>query len=1094
MRGIEAVHGFDFNHQQPLYENINKKTPADFVSVVNHMYRSLAFKAEICFCQFDCKTPLINRFEQPRTELSMHSNRRADNLFCNVIDIHSAFFASSAAKVRSLKLRRGMGMRMLTGVVLVLIGVCLPIQAAAQTVPFGKNKIQYADFQWRILTGEHVDVYYYPEEEDVARLALTYAEESYKFLEQKFQHHPFRRIPLIVYSSDQHFEQTNVFPGFIPEGVLGFTEYLKRRVALPFRGDYNQFRNTLRHELVHAFQLSKITETQSMHPRKRTPSPQRIHWWTEGLAEYWSGEQTAEDEMFVRDLVVRGRLPSIQRFTYTYSFMSYPLGGELHKYLSQRFGDEYIVRMYEEYWKYDSFEKALAGILSIPLDQLSREWRYHLEQRYFPAYANRPPLDVGALAIVTKGGANFKPVIYSAPGDSTPDILFMSPRTGYTNLYRTSIHRGERGVKAIIKGERSAEFESFHAYESRFDVNKRGVIALVTRYLDRDALTLWDLEKQEVVGRYQWPDLVGVKGPAWDPTGTRVVFEGLSTAGFSDLYIIDFKTHQRAALTSDRYRDEDPDWSPDGKTVVFASDRTPFGVDGYTNLFLLDTETRGLRYLTHGKWHDQDPRWSNDGARVVFSSDRAGIYDLYAVDRSGSGQRLTNLTGGAFDPEWLPDDRGLVFAGFQDGGFRIFRYTLGTDSTAAPIALGETSPAGWTVTAGNWDWQEIKSPLVAQSVPEEYKTLEKVSVDFAGGDAIVAPGLGSAQGAQFLMSDMLGNHIVFLGLSAMQADELSDLIDNFSGNLLYLNLSHRLNFGGGLFRFRGRFRDVSYDIYEENTYGAYFLASYPFTKFQRVELQLAIENSDRKDLFDLFEDAPGSGGSTREDERDLTREGVLTSNYLSYVKDNTLWLPTGPIDGERFNLSAGMVTCFACSVPSEVTGEMISRDAAAENYVVFADYRRYFRTSLYSAYAIRAYAFYSDGAIPARAILGGPNRLRGYPRFSLAGSRMWLVNQEWRFPLLHSLSFTFPFGDLRLPGIQGALFGDIGSSWLESMSKPEGTWGSYGAGFRMSLGAPFVLRLDVGKRFKLGSEPPIIFGNGERFKDTFVDFFFGFNY
>ena len=85
-----------------------------------------------------------------------------------------------------------------------------------QTVPFGKNKIQYREFDWKIMPGEHIDVYYYPEEEEVARLALTYGEESYAYLERKFQHHPFRRIPLIVYSSDQHFEQTNVFPGFIP--------------------------------------------------------------------------------------------------------------------------------------------------------------------------------------------------------------------------------------------------------------------------------------------------------------------------------------------------------------------------------------------------------------------------------------------------------------------------------------------------------------------------------------------------------------------------------------------------------------------------------------------------------------------------------------------------------------------------------------------------------------------------------------------------------------------------------------------------------------------------------------------------------------
>jgi outer membrane protein assembly factor BamA len=120
--------------------------------------------------------------------------------------------------------------------------------------------------------------------------------------------------------------------------------------------------------------------------------------------------------------------------------------------------------------------------------------------------------------------------------------------------------------------------------------------------------------------------------------------------------------------------------------------------------------------------------------------------------------------------------------------------------------------------------------------------------------------------------------------------------------------------------------------------------------------------------------------------------------------------------------------------------------------------------------------------------------LRGYPRYSLAGSRLWLLNQEWRFPLLHALSFAFPFGNVQLPGIQGAVFADMGSSWLHTMSKPQGTWGSYGGSLRMSLGAPLVLRLDIGKRFKLGGDAPVVFNNREHFNDTFVDFFFGFNY
>ncbi len=980
--------------------------------------------------------------------------------------------------------------------------LALAAPLGAQTVPFGKNKIQYRNFSWHVLSGEHVDVYYYPEEEQLARLTLAYAEESYRFLERKFQHHPFRRIPLIVYSSDQHFEQTNVFPGFIPEGVLGFTEYLKRRVALPFRGDYAQFRNTLRHELVHAFQLSKLAEVQQLHPGQRRTSPQIIHWWSEGLAEFWSSEQTTEDDMYIRDTVLAGRLPSIREFNNIYSYYSYPLGAELHKYLTERFGDEYIVRVYENYWKYPTFDAVLEAALGVDLDQLSREWRYELQQRYFPAYADRPPLDVAAKPVIYRGGANFKPVLYTPPGDSVPDLLFLSPRTGYTNISRTRLDHGERGLRTVVEGERSAEFESFHAYESRIDVNAAGILAFGSKYLERDALFLWDLRRGEVVGRYQWPDLVGIKSPAWDPTGQRVVFEGLSSAGFSDLYVIDFRTQELRALTNDHYRDRDPDWSPEGRTIIFASDRTSFGPDGYTNLFRIDVETGHVRYVTYGAWNDQSPRWSPDGSRILFSSDRGGVFDIYAVDVAGNGRQLTAMTGGAFDPEWLPDGNGFVFAGFSEGMFRIYRYDLSPDTTALPtIALTDAAAPGLVVGDGpadpdalpmGWAWTDLEAPILASARPTAYNQWREFSVDFAGGDAIVAPGIGSAQGAQLLASDMLGNHIFFLGVSAAQAQDFSQVIDNFSGHLLYLNLSHRLNFGAGVFRFKGLFRDVVFNVYEEETYGGYFLASYPFSKFRRLELWLGLERSDRVDVEDAF-GGGFLGPDPRPDVRDLTREGLLTSNYLSYVKDNTLWLPTGPIDGERLNLTAGLVACFDCTLPSEISGSEVTRSVAAENYVIFGDYRRYFRTSLLSAYAVRLFGFYSDGAIPGRAVLGGTHQLRGYPRYSLAGSRVWLVNQEWRFPILHGLAFAFPFGQLRFPGIQGALFVDAGSSWLED-HKPDGTWGSYGLGFRTSLGPPLVLRLDVGRRFKIGEPPPVVFGDREDFNDPVVDFFFGFNF
>src|SRR5258706_14199315 len=174
--------------------------------------------------------------------------------------------------------------RALVCVIIAAIGFAPSL--AAQYGSFGQNKIQYRRLDWRVLRGEHVDLYYYPEEEELGRVALAYAEASYDSLERRFNHAVTRRIPLIVYASHSDFEQTNILPFIPPEGLLGVTEFLKRRVAMPFRGSYSEFRHTLRHELVHVFQLSLTTEVYNRYPRLRQAGLPL--WWTDRRAGAFS--------------------------------------------------------------------------------------------------------------------------------------------------------------------------------------------------------------------------------------------------------------------------------------------------------------------------------------------------------------------------------------------------------------------------------------------------------------------------------------------------------------------------------------------------------------------------------------------------------------------------------------------------------------------------------------------------------------------------------------------------------------------------------------------------------------------------------------
>src|SRR4051794_12633705 len=212
-----------------------------------------------------------------------------------------------------------------------------PGEAEAQYFSFGQNKIQYRRLDWHILRGEHVDLYYYPAEGELAPAALGYAEASYDTLAIQFGHEVGSRIPLIAYASHTDFEQTNVLPFTPPEGLLGVTDFLKRRVSLPFRGNFAEFRHTIRHEMVHVFQLDLLTDADILSPRSA-----KINfplWWSEGLAELWSAGQDARDEMVMRALTLSGRLPPLRQLSYTTGGIVYPIGGQIHRWLADTYGD-----------------------------------------------------------------------------------------------------------------------------------------------------------------------------------------------------------------------------------------------------------------------------------------------------------------------------------------------------------------------------------------------------------------------------------------------------------------------------------------------------------------------------------------------------------------------------------------------------------------------------------------------------------------------------------------------------------------------------------------------------------------------------------
>jgi TolB protein len=174
--------------------------------------------------------------------------------------------------------------------------------------------------------------------------------------------------------------------------------------------------------------------------------------------------------------------------------------------------------------------------------------------------------------------------------------------------------------------------------------------------------------------------------PAWSPDGSTIAFVS-KRSGNSDLYAMSSDGSGTRQLTSTKEDDAQPDWSPDGKQIVFS--RGPS-----TRLYVINADGSGARRVGDQEVDETEPAWSPDGRWIAYSRRDPGtsIRELWLVRPDGSQRRrLTKLGGVAQAPSWSPDGRLIAFSA-DVGDSRFDIYTVGADGKNVQLVTsGEDS-------------------------------------------------------------------------------------------------------------------------------------------------------------------------------------------------------------------------------------------------------------------------------------------------------------------------------------------------------------------------------------------------------------------
>lgn len=168
---------------------------------------------------------------------------------------------------------------------------------------------------------------------------------------------------------------------------------------------------------------------------------------------------------------------------------------------------------------------------------------------------------------------------------------------------------------------------------------------------------------------------LGIVRPVVSPDGKRVAF-----AALGDIWAMDVGS-KPTRVTSDRFLDADPAWSPDGSQLVYSSDRAE---TGNLDLWIRDLKSGQDRRLTQLPNADYGGTWSPDGKRIAFLSmlphQQGAAVDVVDVDSGKVTERYRSAQRIPSNPTWSPDGRTLLVAAFDQYSQRfregIWKLTL----------------------------------------------------------------------------------------------------------------------------------------------------------------------------------------------------------------------------------------------------------------------------------------------------------------------------------------------------------------------------------------------------------------------------------
>ena len=965
---------------------------------------------------------------------------------------------------------------------------------------YGKNIVQYNEFEWYFIQTEHFDIYYYSDGEKNSDFVATHAEKAHDKIADLIGWELNNRSAIIFYNSHNEFQQTNIVESYMRESIGGVTELIKNRMVIPYDGSLKDFSHVIYHELVHVF-INDGMYGGSLQNLINTNAVFIPLWMNEGLAEYLASSWDVNSDMWMRDLAINSqKLPDINSLN---GYLAYRGGQSVWKFICEKWGEESIAEIFHNIKTKRDVNRGIEASIGVNIKELTKQWHKYLKKEYWPDIDDREDIQDIARQITFHEDLNNNYNIAPSPSPDGKKIAMYSNINGEMGIYIISIIDG-KFIKRVIQSNKTAKFEELNFLKpgiSWSSDNERIVFA--GKSSGEDALFIYNINNKRDNFLIKKFNLQGILKPVWNPKNNQIAFIG-NNGYSSDIYIYNLDDDSLINLTQDQFSDVHVSWHPEGEKLLFISDRGNFllpneklnsGVISTHNIENFDIYSidynNTITRITETSFNENYASYSPDGELIAYISDQSGINNIYISDISGEYPKAaSNVLTGITQMNWVTNNQ-IIFTGFYNSGYDLF--VLSNVKSSAnkiqtvplsswkekqiPALLRKSSNktittdddfSNYVFSPDNFSESNngisFKSPNLKDNNGEyrQHKYITRFTLDYARAYYTYDSYYGSSAMGVFLFSDILGDHKATFGIELQSEISESDFFMQY--RYLKKQINHEAQFYHRAYKnyyIDGGWGPPSYLLYKN--FGFDYKAAKPFSRYNRIEGGLSY-NYYMKTAYEW-----GVNNYVENIDYSFPDRKIIMP-YAKYVFDNTRWFYLYPVSGSRIYLKYDFAPDNGLN---DFSYHMLTLDA-----------RKYYELSYNSkiSFASRIYAGSSWGRDKRQYAIGGvpwvsssdndlistayENNLgdddyyymnnfvlpiRGYELGARYGNKALLMNFELRLPML---MYYFPTIEY-LGQFFGVFFVDMGVAWNDDFPKyhQRSSWdNNNGEGWIMSYG------------------------------------------